>query len=171
MGGTRLKSTLTAEIQINFEVKIMRQRNAIGMLLSIVAAVSSILMGCGTVRSPPHIAVEFEDSVQGLQNGDQVYVLGLPVGEVGKPFIQSGRAIVPVSLREGSAFEKNNRVSFFIAPDQMRIGRQCLVGTIDILPVEVGKPKYRGFSSKTKLTLQMGAEKAQSWWNGLGISK
>jgi hypothetical protein len=58
-----------------------------------------------------------------------------------------------------------------MAPDPVVSSRQSLVAVIHSLTVEKDKPRFRGFSSKTKLMLQMGAEKAESWWNSLGISK
>jgi hypothetical protein len=42
------------------------------------------------------MTVEFQDAVQGLHEGDQVYLLGLPIGTVGNPSVLGNRAIVPV---------------------------------------------------------------------------
>ena len=41
--------------------------------------------GCGPVNSTSRFNVEFADSVQGLQEGDQVYLFGVAVGETGEP--------------------------------------------------------------------------------------
>jgi hypothetical protein len=70
-------------------------------LLSIVGVATSVLVGRGLMGadSPAsRINVEFEAGQPGLQRGDQEYILGLPVGEVGKPLLRSNRAIVPVLL-------------------------------------------------------------------------
>lgn len=138
------------------------------MLLSVLGATTFV--GCSLVPSTQRINVEFEESMQGIQRGDQVYLFGLPVGEVGTPFIFHGRAIVPVSLGNSSVFAQNSQVLFFIAPDQTKPGRQCLVAIVYSVPVEAGQPRFRGFASKTKVVLQMGTEKAESWWKKLGSS-
>ncbi len=136
-----------------------------------LVAIIILMTGCGPVRSSAHIDVEFDDSVQGLKKGDQVYLLGVAVGQIDDPSIVNGRPIVPVSLREDGVFGQDSQVLFYIAADAARPGQQSLVGIIHSLPLQQGKPRFRGFSSKSKVMLQIGAEKAQSWWNSLGISK
>lgn len=126
--------------------------------------------GCDSIRSSPSMNVEFEDSILGLQKGDQVYLLGVPVAEVGPASIVNGKAFVPVSLRDDAIFRPDQQVLFYVASDQQKPGRRCLVAVIHSLPAAAGKPRFRGFGSKTAMMLRMSAEKAESWWKELDIS-
>jgi hypothetical protein len=139
-------------------------------LLTILGVATSVLVGCGTIgadSAASRINVEFEDSVQSLQRGDQVYMLGLPVGEVGKPFLRNNRATVPVSLADSRVFGEHDQVFFFIAPDQAKPGHHCLNAVIHPVTAEAGKPRFRGFASKMGLDLQMGTDRVKSWWKGV----
>lgn len=126
--------------------------------------------GCDSITSGPNANIEFEDSILGIQKGDQVYLLGAPVAEVGRASIVNGKAFVSVSLRDDNIFRPDQQVLFYIASDQQKPGRRCLVAVIHSLPAAAGKPRFRGFGSKTEMMLRMTAEKAESWWKGLGIS-
>ena len=148
----------------------MFERKHLSYSCWIPLAVIFLMAGCGPAAFGPRLQVEFEGSVRGLQKGDQVYLLGVPVGEISEPFILNGRVIVPVSLQDSKVFGQNSQVLFYIAPDETKPGRQCLVATIHSLPAEAGKPRFRGFASKAKAIVQMSAEKAESWWKSLGIS-
>jgi hypothetical protein len=127
-----------------------------------------LLVGCAPLRKASTINVEFQDSVQGLHKGDQVYLLGLVIGEAENPFALNNRAIVPVVLQDTHVFDQTSQVLFLLVPDQGRPGRQCLVAYLDQLPAEPGQPRFRGFTSRVKLNLQMGSESIGSWWKSLG---
>ena len=127
-----------------------------------------LLAGCASLRTPTTIEVEFQDSVQGLHKGDQVYLLGLPIGEAGNPFVVNNRAIVPVVLQDTRAFDQTSQVLFLLVPDEATPGRECLIAYVHQLPAEPGQPRFRGFTSRVKLNLQMGSESIGSWWKSLG---
>ena len=136
----------------------------------VLAGAGLLLAGCASLKTASTIDVEFEDSVQGLHKGDQVYLLGLPVGETGTPFVVNNRAIVPVVLQDTRAFDQTSQVLFLLVPDEARLGRECLVAYVHQVPAQPGQPRFRGFTSKLKLNLQMGSEKIESWWKRLGDS-
>jgi hypothetical protein len=140
-------------------------------LSGFLVIIISSLCGCAAVGSAQNANIEFEDSVEGLQKGDQVYLLGLPIGEIGQPFILRNRAMVPLSLRDADVFGQSSQVFFYIAPDQSKPGRHCLNTIIHSLPANAGKPRFRGFESKTRLDLQLRVEVMQSWWKSLGSPK
>ena len=52
-------------------------------------AAGILLAACGPLNTTSTINVEFKDSVQGMRQGDQVYLLGVPIGEAGTPFAAS----------------------------------------------------------------------------------
>ena len=139
------------------------------LLFAVISFCGSVLLmdGCGSLRYASSINVDFEDNVNGLQKGDQVYMLGLLIGETGKPIITDSHAIIPVMLRDKDVFDQDSQVLFLMIPDQSRPGRQCLVAQVHRVPPETGKPKFRGFTSTIKLNLEMQAEKIQSWWKHL----
>jgi hypothetical protein len=104
-----------------------------------------------------------------LHKGDPVYLLGVRIGVAENPFIGNGRAIVPVVLQDMHVFDQTSQVLFLLAPDQARPGQQCLEAYVHQVPTEPGQPRFRGFTSKIKLDLQMRGENIESWWKNLGI--
>ncbi len=127
------------------------------------------LAGCSPLKDDSLINVQFDESVQGLQRGDQVYFLGVPIGEVKAPFVLNGRVVVPVSLRDRTVFGSNTRVYFFVAPESKQPGRQSLIAVINPLTTVSGRPRFRGFASRMSLDIEMGVERAEAWWKNLGV--
>ncbi len=137
-------------------------------LVVVILGAAAATTGCSSLKDESHINVEYEESIQGLQRGDLVFLLGLPVGEVKKPFVSNGKVIVPVSLRDATVFGANSKVYFFLAPDDGKPGHQSLNAIIHPLPAGPGKPRFRGFTSRLKLNIQMASERVDSWWRNLG---
>jgi hypothetical protein len=137
-------------------------------LVVVLLGAAAATTGCSSLKDESYINVEFEESIQGLQRGDLVFLLGLPVGEVKTPYVLSGKVIVPVSLRDATVFGPSSKVYFYLAPDDGKLGRQSLNAVIHPLPAEPGKPRFRGFTSKLKLNIQIGSERVGSWWKNLG---
>ncbi len=133
----------------------------------VLACIAILLVGCASLRLTSTINVEFQESVQGLREGDRVYLLGLPIGEVDNTLVVNNHAVVPVVLQDTRTFDPNSQVLFLVAPDNTRPGHYCLVAFVHPLPAEAGQPRFRGFTSKVKLDLQMGRERIESWWRSI----
>jgi hypothetical protein len=131
-----------------------------------MAAVTAVmaLAACAPLREGATIDVEFQNSAQGLRKGDQVYLLGVPVGEAGTPYAVNNRAHVPVVLPDPRVFDQTSQVFFLLAPDEAKPGRQCLVAYVNDIPAGRGETRFRGFTSKVALNLEMGTRRAESWW-------
>jgi len=120
---------------------------AIGIIMA-----SILMMGCGPIRSASTVNVQFDDSVQGLQRGDNVYLFGVPVGVIEAPTIVNGRPNVPLVLRDINVFGQDGQVLFYIDSDATRPGRQALVAVIHSMPAAPDRPRFRGFSSTSGIT-------------------
>jgi hypothetical protein len=83
-------------------------------------------------------------------------MLGLPICEIRELYVIEGQAFVPVILRNGRVFDQQSQTFFLLEPDHLRPGHQCLGAQKTPVPVETGKPQFRGFSSALELKLQIG---------------
>jgi hypothetical protein len=120
----------------------MQKTDHLKVSVAVLIGAGLLLAGCASLRTASTIEVEFQDSVQGLHKGDPVYLLGVQIGVAENPFVGNGRAIVPVVLQDMHVFDQTSQVLFLLAPDQARLGQDCLVAYIHQVPAEPGQPRF-----------------------------
>lgn len=105
--------------------------------------------------------LQFEEA-KGLKVGDFIYMQGVKIGEIREVGFEHGKVVAEARIYSGSDTHLPVDSFFFIWPDQIITGKQCVI-------VEPGKSAQavargaiiQGESSKMKIILRLGPDKAQ----------
>jgi len=108
-----------------------------------------------------YFSLQFEEA-KGLKPGDFVYMRGISIGEIKDVRIQGGAIVAEVKIYPKNEAHVPDNSFFFIWPDQLLTGKQCVIVEPgdSVEGVERGE-LLRGESSKPKIIFRLGPKKLE----------